>query len=425
MKILLCTFFAIPSVGGLWTYMNNLKHGLEQAGHEVDLLGCHPSFTKFYFVKDGASVDIDPLKAELEWMKAQEYPTPWIMDLEIARSCFGKAAKLLLKKDYDVIHAQDVISAREIKVIKPAHVPLITTLHGCILNESTIQGNVQKGSLSSGFLTHFESLGILSSDSVIVPSKWMAGILSRNLHVPVEWLKVIPNGINTAEFRTKMNTPAAILAPFRKKVIFCTARLVKEKGHSYLIEALAKLKNIRTDWECWFVGDGSLAKELEEQAQLLRVKEFIRFIGNRDDVPSLLKEAFLFVLPSITENMPFAIIEAQLAGKASIVSDAGGLPEIVEHGRTGLIFSSGNSDQLFQCIKLLFENDKLRESIERQCRSMSEDKWSLESMVKLIEQQYAKSIKRLAEGGHYENTDHVLFGEVPSRWGSLEIRRES
>jgi glycosyltransferase involved in cell wall biosynthesis len=78
---------------------------------------------------------------------------------------------------------------------------------------------------------------------------------------------------------------------------------------------------------CWIVGDGIKEEELLNQRNELGLKKEVLFFGKRDDIPALLKLSDIFVLPSLIENQSVSLIESQIAGKAAIVSDTGGLPE--------------------------------------------------------------------------------------------------
>jgi glycosyltransferase involved in cell wall biosynthesis len=153
-----------------------------------------------------------------------------------------------------------------------------------------------------------------------------------------------------------MNKDSLLGRPHNKTVIACAARLSEEKGHKYLLEALAKLKQERNDWVCWLMGDGKLREELEQQTKELNLEQQVLFMGKQQNVPALLKMVDICVLPSIQDNLPFAVMEAQLAGKPMIVTDAGGLPEMVQHQVNGLVAKAGDSESIYQNIKVMMDN---------------------------------------------------------------------
>jgi glycosyltransferase involved in cell wall biosynthesis len=137
---------------------------------------------------------------------------------------------------------------------------------------------------------------------------------------------------------------------------------------------------------------------LQELCAQLNLNEFVEFLGARDDVPALLKQSDIFVLPSLQDNMPLSLIEAQIAGKASVISDAGGLPEMAKHGETGLIAPAGESEPLFEHLKTLLENDSYRNKIANHTKQWALKHWSIDLMTKRLLKIYQTMI---------DNTDYT------------------
>ena len=145
------------------------------------------------------------------------------------------------------------------------------------------------------------------------------------------------------------------------------------------------LKQIRDDWVCWIAGSGEKEEELKSQASSLDLNENVIFLGKRDDIPSLLKQTDILVLPTLIENQPISVIEAQIAGKAIIASDVGGIPEIIEHGVTGLLTPPRNTTMLTQNLNLLLTDNKLRKSIGSNAKKWGMTHWSIDlGMLKLM-----------------------------------------
>jgi glycosyltransferase involved in cell wall biosynthesis len=242
-----------------------------------------------------------------------------------------------------------------------------------------------------------EYFGAASSDLTIVPTRWLKRELSAAYGVSAEHLLVIPYGMEADRFRQKMAEATDLSPPAGKKLIICPARLVKVKGHADLLDALALLRKRRSDWICWLVGDGDQRKLLEQQAAALSLAEHVRFLGNRHDVPALLKQADIFVLPSRHDTLPFAVMEAQLAAKPIVVSDAGGLPEMVRHGQTGLLYRKGNSEELCGCLERLLADERLRRQLAANGHRWGKRQWSLEIMLQRIKAAYELARKRVSE----------------------------
>lgn len=169
---------------------------------------------------------------------------------------------------------------------------------------------------------------------------------TKNIHV-------IYNPVNTIE---KIDCEV-------KNRIVTVGRLEEVKGHRFLIEAFAKIKDII--WELGFVGDGSLRSELEKLASLLGVSDRIIFHGHLTDFRLQLSESKIFVLPSLKEGFPNALIEAMSFPLACIASDTFyGHHEIITDGENGLLVQPGNVDELRKALESLMENIQLREKIK-------------------------------------------------------------
>lgn len=148
-----------------------------------------------------------------------------------------------------------------------------------------------------------------------------------------------------------------------KNRIVTVGRLEEVKGHRYLIEAFARIYN--KEWELSIVGDGSLRSDLESLASSLNVSDRIEFHGHLTDFRLQLSEAQIFVLPSLKEGFPNALIEAMSVPLPCIASDTfNGHHEIITDGQNGLLVQPGNVDELTRALEYLIENKQLREKIK-------------------------------------------------------------
>lgn len=147
-----------------------------------------------------------------------------------------------------------------------------------------------------------------------------------------------------------------------KNQIVTVGRLEEVKGHKYLIEAFARIQN--KAWKLSIVGNGSLRNELENLASLLDVGDRIIFHGHLIDFRNQMSEAQIFVLPSLREGFPNALIEAMSVPLSCIATDTfNGHHEIIIDGENGLLVQPGNVDELTKALESLIENRQLREKI--------------------------------------------------------------
>lgn len=386
MKILIVCFWNMPLTGGVATYMDNLKKGLEKEGHDVDIFGQEGGVHGSYLF-NGQSLlpkykirDVVNKEVHRFFVKHQPHLPVNVRILEAQRYSFEFAATLLDLGKYDVIHCQDVISARLLSRINVQKRPIVTTIHGCLTFEME-HGGVFANKLPSlrQYYVGIERLGISAGDQVIVPTRWLHGLLSRHF-VSLNNSHIIPYGIDRERFLRQMNAPTQLTSD-RRYTIVCPARLDPVKGHTVLFDALVKLKQQRTDWVCLLLGKGPLRPKLEALCRRLQLEQHVLFLGNRRDVPALMKQADIVVLPSLQDNQPFAVMEAQLAGKPLAVSNAGGIPEMVHHGHTGLVSAVNESVPLYKNLLTLLNDSSLRERLGNEGNAWANDQWPLQKMV--------------------------------------------
>lgn len=186
------------------------------------------------------------------------------------------------------------------------------------------------------------------------------GVIAQTQHAAVtianktgaKNIAVIPNPVNIFQYPT---------VP-KKNIIISVGRLSKEKGHRFLIEAFAKLD--APDWTLSLIGDGDQRNALEAQAAELGVKDRVIFHGHLKNFESLLAEARIFVLPSLLEGFPNALIEAMSVPLPCISSDCvAGPADIIKHNYNGILIKPGDSQQLTQSLRELMNNESLQRKL--------------------------------------------------------------
>lgn len=173
------------------------------------------------------------------------------------------------------------------------------------------------------------------STKVIAISNDVKKSLIEYLGIPENQISVIYNGIDTSRFTT--NVQENLNNPVR---LIYVGRLIKEKGVQLTLEALSNLPK-GLNWTFDIIGDGSYRKELEQQVNALELKAQVHFMGNCSNIPELLKEHDVFIhMPEWDEGFGITIIEAMAAGLLCICREKGGIPEIVTHGKDGILIYS-------------------------------------------------------------------------------------
>jgi len=171
--------------------------------------------------------------------------------------------------------------------------------------------------------------------------------------IPDNKISIIDNGINLLRFEEQFDTKEIrkqFGIPLESQVIGTVGRLDLEKGHHILLEA-AKIviqKNPSTFFV--IVGDGYLKNDLKSRAEQLKIEDHILLPGIIKEVPKILSVFDVFVLPSLTEGLPMALLEAMAAKKPVIASRVGAIPKVIIDNETGILIKPGNANELSKAV---------------------------------------------------------------------------
>lgn len=211
-------------------------------------------------------------------------------------------------------------------------------------------------------------------------------------------IKYIPNGIELDEFRKptdKLKIYKSLPFEFddRSVIITCVANLRPLKNHRMLLEAMTTLLKENLNFKLLFVGDGETSPKLLKYINQHNLNACVFLLGVRDDVAEILSISDIFVLTSLWEGMPGAIMEAMAAGLPVVATDVGDVKELVEDGKTGFLVKVGDVNALTGYIKRLVEDKDLRERMGRE-GSRKIDNYPLEKKVAQTEEFYLDIVKR-------------------------------
>lgn len=165
-------------------------------------------------------------------------------------------------------------------------------------------------------------------------------------------------------------------------VIGSVGRLCSEKDFVTLLDAYAKVVRQYPNSKLLIVGGGKLKEELETYCRSLKIENNAIFTGYRKDVPELLEVMDIFVLSSISEGMPLALLEAMANSKPSVVTSVGGNVEVIVNGVTGFLVPPKNYEDLANKIMILIGNDNLMKKFGIAANQRVIDVFSLDRMVK-------------------------------------------
>ena len=210
---------------------------------------------------------------------------------------------------------------------------------------------------------------------------------------PAKKIVMVPNGVDvkaihhlTPEKRAEKRQTLG-LSP-NDVVVGTVARLAKEKDFETFLRAVALARGVLPTLRSVIIGGGPLRPYLESFACFLGLANFVRFLGERKDVEEVIQCYDAFLLTSVIEGMPNAVMESQLLGVPVVATRAGGTVDLIRDGETGLLASIGDYQALAACIVRLFTEDGLRRRISLAAEKQISEDYTIEQLVARTETVY-------------------------------------
>ncbi|MDO5557430.1 MAG: glycosyltransferase family 4 protein [Clostridia bacterium] len=393
MRILMLTWEYPPRiVGGIARVVQDLSKRLIKDGHEVTVIT----------YKEGNLPDYENDKGVNVYRVSNYMINPnnfvdWVLQLNF--NMITKATELINKEGkFDVIHAHDWLAAYSAKSLKNSFdIPLVSTIHATEAGRNSgIHDETQR------YINDTEWLLTYESTEVIVNSNFMKNDIQRLFGLPFEKINVIPNGVNIStyngverdyDFRRQY-------AADNEKIILYVGRLVYEKGIQNLISALPKILDSYNDTKLIIVGKGGMMDELKAQVNNMGLSNKVYFTGYMapKQVQKMYKCADISVFPSTYEPFGIVALEAMLAGVPTLVSDVGGLNEIVNHRIDGMKSYAGNPNSIADSVLELLYNPKLCDDISKKAKSKVRMMYNWNKIAQDTYYTYQKAIcKTMAE----------------------------
>ena len=338
------------------------------------------------YVACGVESDDAPLKTKLESAGMKVYKIKSLnRDIKILGDIksFFEIQKIIRSLKPDVVHlhsskigALGALASRTCGVKK-----IIFTAHGAVFEED-------RNILSKYILKFLTYVTVLLCHKVICVSQKDYDVYPKLFVSPK--LVVIKNGLLAPAFldqfvaREKLN----IKIEEDEIIIGTIAELHKNKGYIYLLEA-AKILNLkRVKFQMHLLGGGELHAELSQYIIRNKLDEVVFMHGFTREASSYLKAFDLFILPSIKEGLPYAVLEAGLAESPVISTNVGGIPEIITDGETGLLVNPKDSSAIAAAIEKLKNDAGLRTTLAQNLNKKIRSEYGIEEMLRKIEALY-------------------------------------
>jgi glycosyltransferase involved in cell wall biosynthesis len=231
-----------------------------------------------------------------------------------------------------------------------------------------------------------QRFGYSAAHRIVANSDAGAACLQRE-GIAAGRISVVRNGLD-------LDQPAGGPPRRRGFRLITVARLRPEKGHEVLLAALARVRREVPEVRLQIVGDGPRETTLREMVRREALGDCVEFLGHRDDVASLLRQADCFVLPSRIEAAPNAVLEAMAAGLPVVATRVGGIPEVVTDGVTGLLVAPDNPDALAAALLRLLNDAALAGRVAHAGRQHVVAHYSFARMVAQFESLYFAELER-------------------------------
>lgn len=225
-----------------------------------------------------------------------------------------------------------------------------------------------------------------AASHIVTTGEMVKKMLVEDNGFPAERITSVPTGGDHHSFvaGNQQAQRVALKLPADQIIVGIVAVLRSWKGHSILLQAVAKLGNQKIT--ILIVGEGPIQKQLEEEATLLGIRDQVIFAGYHTNVVPWLQSMDIFALPSTGhEGVPQGVVQAMMCELATISTDVGGTTEAVIHEQTGLIVKKGDVNDLSEALKRLITDGKLRLKLGKQAREHAKSTLSSDIMITKME----------------------------------------
>jgi len=230
---------------------------------------------------------------------------------------------------------------------------------------------------------------------VVAVGDEVGAFLLREVGLNSSRVTVIRNGVDVTRYSPQVREPRETFGlSTEDRLIGHVARLEAEKDQKTLLFAFRSVLDTYPNAKLVIVGDGSLRGDLEKEAKSLGIARRVGFLGLRKDVADLLPHFEVFVLSSVKEGLPLAILEAMACGRPVVATSVGELPQLIRNGVTGLTVRPGDPASLAGAITAILERRDWAENMGRAARQLIEEKFNLTFTVSRYQALYDSLLRR-------------------------------
>ena len=366
-----------PTFGGSGVVATELGLALSKRGHHI------------HFITYNLPVRLETLNdtnIHFHEVNVPDYPLFKYQPYELALSSrlvdVVKANKIdVLHVHYAIPHAYAAYMAKKMLLDSGIQIPIVTTLHG---TDITLVG-------SHPFYKPAVTFSINHSDRVTAVSESLKQDTLRLFDIKKN-INVIPNFIDTEKIKLKGKPcERSLLAEKEEKIL---THISNFRPLKRIMDVISIFEGVqpKIKSKLMMVGEGPEKKRAIQYVNEKGLEEQVLFLGNSNEIDKILCYSDLFLLPSEKESFGLSALEAMAHGVPIISSDAGGIPEVNKHGKTGYLSKIGDTESMTLNALSLLQNESLHKSFKRQAEQQAE-KFNLESVVNHYESIYVDAIE--------------------------------
>ncbi|OIJ22177.1 glycosyl transferase [Anaerobacillus alkalidiazotrophicus] len=373
-------------VGGLSRHVYDISKVLVNQGCEIHVVTAAVEGHPDYEIMD----EIHVHRVQCLQPKAEDF-YHWVGSLNIA--FYEHVLELSKGIRFDIIHAHDWLVCVAAKGLKhQLNLPLIATIHATEYGRNSgIYTQLQKD------ISHKEWELTYEAQKVIVCSKYMEEEVVKVFNLPKNKIEIIPNGVDIKMISGEGSKWKQKYGSENDIFIFSVGRIVKEKGFQTIIDAAPTIIAKHPNVKFIIAGKGPLLEEYKTKVINKGLQKVIYFIGFIDDHlrNDILNGCDICIFPSYYEPFGIVALEGMGAGKPTIVSDTGGLSEIVTHRENGLKIFPNNVQSLTTQVLSCIEDEKLAQKIAENGKKLVVRKYNWNSLAKRTVAIYETSLKQI------------------------------
>jgi len=314
-------------------------------------------------------------------IEVNEFPFTSFYDRNAVRQ-FRSLARLIKQQGIQLVHCHDFYSS-----IFGAIAARLVGL------KKVITSRYERGDLLSVPQRAVQRLAYCFSAAIITNSEATKRVMMKREYVPERKIRCIYNGTDTVRFapgRPSTELAKSLGFPDGAPIVGTVADLFPWKGHVTFMRAAKIVHEMRTEVRFLIVGDGPDLDKLQRLAGELNIADVTIFAGPRRDIPDLLALMSVFVLSSLTEGLPNAVIEAMACACPVVATKVGGTPELIDHGENGYLIPSEDPPALAEKALRILDDPELGSKMGADARQKVLDAFSIERVVENMRGLYAE-----------------------------------